>query len=160
LSDGALPLPRPLQTTPAAASPRRLLLLRELAACLYRALLACAAGAAAAAAGAAPATFVSGSWFYGLASCGGKPLVPFNFTANACSPLNTTDLQGQFKGQSLRLSQQDPSRASAALDVFADDACSVQPTRWGTVTDGACQMSYYSTKYTFDTKFSTWQLSS
>ena len=100
-------------------------------------------------------TYISGSWFFGLASCGGKPLVPFNFTANLCSPLNTTDLQGQFKGQSLRLSQHDPSRATAALDVFADDSCSVQPTKWGSVADGACQMSYYSTKYTFSTKFTT-----
>ena len=96
-------------------------------------------------------TFISGSWYFGLASCGGKPFAPFNFTANLCSTLNTTDLQGQFRGQSLRLSQQDPSRA--ALDVFADDSCSVQPTRWDSVTDGGCQMSYYSTKYTFDTKF-------
>jgi hypothetical protein len=105
----------------------------------------------------AKTTFISGSWYFGLASCGGKPFVPFNFTANLCSTLNTTDLQGQFKGQSLRLSQQDPSRAIAALDVFADDSCSVQPTRWGTVSDGACQMSYYSTKYTFDTKFTVGQ---
>ena len=101
----------------------------------------------------AKTTYISGSWYFGLASCGGKPFVPFNFTADLCSPLDTADLQGQFKGQSLRLSQQDPSRATAALDVFADGSCSVQPTRWGTVTDGACQMSYYSTKYTFDTVF-------
>ena len=98
-------------------------------------------------------TYISGSWYFGLASCGGKPLVPFNFTANLCAPLNTTDLQGQFKGQSLLLTQQDPTKLSAALDVFVDDSCSIQPTRWGVVSDGECYMSYYSTKYTFYTKF-------
>jgi len=127
----------------------------------FRALLACVAGAAAAAgagaaaAGAAPVTFVSGAWYYGLASCGGKPFTPFNFTVNACSALSTDNLQVQFKGQSLRLTQPDASRAAAQLVVFLDDACSAQPTAWGTVADGACQMSYWSTKYTFDTNFTS-----
>lgn len=120
----------------------------------FRALLACAAGAAAAAAGAAPATFVSGSWYYGLASCGGKPFTPFNFTADACSALDTDDLRVQFKGSSLRLALAGAQRA--ALTVFSDDACGAQPTKWGTVADDACQMSYWSTKYTFYTNFTTY----
>ena len=49
----------------------------------------------------------------------------------------------------------DASRAAATLDVFTDNACSVQKTTWGTVEDGACQMSYWSTKYTFFTNFTT-----
>jgi hypothetical protein len=111
--------------------------------------LACSARGAAA----AQTTYISGSWFYGLASCGGKPFTPFNFSVNACSLLDTDDLQVQFKGHSLRLSMPDTSRSTAALVVFSDDACSVQPTKWGSVADGGCQMSYWSTKYTFFTNF-------
>ncbi len=103
-------------------------------------------------AAASPTTYISGSWFYGLASCGGKPFTPFNFTANVCSPLATDDLRVQFKGHSLRLSRPDAS-PTAALDVFSDDACGGQPTKWDPVQDGACQMSYWSTKYTFNTTF-------
>ena len=121
-------------------------LLRALVLCV------CVGSARADAAPPAEATYISGSWFFGLASCGGKPFTPFNFTANACSPLDTGDLQGQFKGNSVRLTK-DASRAIATLDVFTDDACSVQKTSWGTVADGACQMSYWGTKYTFDTHF-------
>jgi hypothetical protein len=105
------------------------------------------------AASAPTTTFISGSWYYGLADCGGKPFTPFNFTANACSPLDTDNLRVQFKGQSLRLSRPDATSPTATLDVFNSDACSGQATRWGTVADGACQMSYWSTKYTFDTNF-------
>ena len=112
--------------------------------------LACLARVAAAT---PPATFVVGSWYYGLRSCGGKPFTPFNFTVNACSVLDTDNLQVQFKGQSLRLSQPDASPVTAKLVVYLDDACSAQPTEWGTVEDGACQMSYWSTKYTFETNF-------
>lgn len=100
-------------------------------------------------------TYISGSWFFGLASCGGKAFTPFNFTANECAPLDTADLQGQFKGNSLRLKQPDASRAIATLIVFSDASCSVQPTNWGSVADDACQMSYWSTKYTFFTNFTT-----
>ena len=102
-------------------------------------------------------TFISGSWYYGLASCGGKPFTPFNFTANTCSVLDTDDLQVQFKGQSLRLSMPDASSTSAKLVVFSDSACSAQPTAWGTVVDDGCQMSYWSTKYTFYTNFTAGQ---
>ena len=119
---------------------------------LLLALVACLARLTAAA---PPPTFVVGSWYYGLRSCGGKPFTPFNFTVNACSALGTDNLQVQFKGHSLRLSQPDASRAAANLVVFLDDACSAQPTAWGEVADGACQMSYWSTKYTFDTNFTT-----
>ncbi len=113
--------------------------------------VACLAGATAA----APTTYISGSWYYGLASCGGKPFTPFNFTANACAALDTDNLQVQFKGHSLRLLMADASRTKAALEVFADDACSGQPAKWGSVVDGGCQMSYWSTKYTFETTFTT-----
>jgi len=101
-------------------------------------------------------TYINGNWYYGLASCGGKPFTPFNFSANVCSVLDTDDLQVQFKGLSLRLNQPDASRATAKLVVFTDNACGGQPTEWGTVADGACQMSYWSTKYTFDTNFTIW----
>lgn len=101
----------------------------------------------------APLTFISGNFYFGLASCGGKPFVPFNFTTNVCSILDTTELQAQFKGNSLRMNQPDASRATATLDVFSDDKCSAQQMNWGSVADGACQISYYSTKYTFNTKF-------
>ena len=97
-------------------------------------------------------TYFIGQWYYGIASCGGKPFSPFNFTANACSPLDDNG-QLQFKGGSVRLSHPDASRATATLAVFYGDACAGQPTDWGSVADGACQMSYWSTKYTFETKF-------
>lgn len=103
-----------------------------------------------------PPLYISGSWYFGLASCGGKPFTPFNFTANVCSPLDTDDLQVQFKGQSLRLKHPDASRATATLDVYPDGSCGGQPTNWGTVANGACQMSYWSTKYTFFTNFTVW----
>jgi hypothetical protein len=101
-------------------------------------------------------TFISGSWYYGLASCGGKPFTPFNFTVNACVALDTDNLQVQFKGHSLRLTAPSAPSATATLVVFSDDACSVQPTNWGAVADNACQLSYWSTKYTFDTHFHSW----
>jgi hypothetical protein len=119
----------------------------------------CRAHAAADAAGTlspSPTLYISGSWYFGLASCGGKPFTPFNFTANVCSPLATDDLQVQFKGQSLRMKQPDASRARATLDVFSDDSCSGQATNWGFVGNGSCQMSYWSTKYTFFTNFTVW----
>jgi len=105
-------------------------------------------------AAAAPHTFISGNWYFGLASCGGKPFTPFNFSADTCVALDTNDLQVQFKGLSLRLNTQ--SSATATLVVFSDDACIAQPTNWGAVANGYCQMSYWSTKYTFDTSFHSW----
>ena len=111
---------------------------------------------AAAAAPAPPETFISGAWYYGsFSSCAGKAFTPFNFSTNVCSPLTTDDLQVQFKGQSLRLAHPDAASATATLDVFADGACSGQPTKWGAVSDGACQLSYWSTKYTFWTNFTS-----
>ncbi len=104
---------------------------------------------------AAQTTYISGQWYFGLASCGGKPFSPFNFTANACTPLDDNG-QLQFKGGSVRLSQPDASRATATLAVFYGDACGGQATNWGEVADKICQMSYWSTKYTFDTKFQSY----
>ncbi len=118
-------------------------------------LLALVAGACPVSRADAPPTFISGQWYFGLASCGGKPFTPFNFSADACAALDTDDLRVQFKGQSLRLTLAGASRTRASLVVFSDDACSAQPAAWGAVADGACQVSYWSTKYTFDTHFGT-----
>jgi hypothetical protein len=121
-------------------------------AALLAAALASVGLAAAAPAPPKETTYISGSWYAGLASCGGKPYAPFNFTANACSPLNA-DGQLYFKGYSVLMKQPKASAAVAELVVFSDDQCTVQPTSWGSVADGGCQMSYWSTKYTFDTIF-------